>query len=125
MNKLLKIDNIMYYVSDPVKALAFYQNVLGLKEVWEDKDAKMIGFTLEKSDAEVVIHWDSNLPEFDYSYLVENVEEFVKDFKSKGGTLDFGPIEVRPGKCAILLDPDGNKIPIIDLTRFGGIPRYN
>lgn len=125
MNKLLKIDSIMYRVKDLEKAKDFYQNVLGLKMAWEDKEAKMVGFMFEKSDSEIVIHSNPAIPNFDYSYLVENVDDFVKEIKSKGFGVKLEPMGVRPGKYAVLLDPDNNEIPIIDLTKFGGKPKYD
>ena len=84
MNKLLKIDNIMYYVSDLDKSEAFYQDVLGLKKVWRDDQFKMVGFVFEESDAEIVIQSDPNLPKFDYSFLVKDVVAFCDEIKSKG-----------------------------------------
>jgi len=125
MNKLFKIDNIMYRVSDLEVAKKFYTEVLGLKKVWEDKEAQMIGFVFEQSDSEVVIHTDKNLPKFDYSYLVGNVVSFCKEVKNKGYTVKLEPVDVRPGKYAIIADPDGNEIPIIDLTKFGNKPKYD
>lgn len=44
MNKLFKIDNIMYRVKDLKKGAKFYRDVLGLKQVWRDEERKMIGF---------------------------------------------------------------------------------
>ena len=125
MNKLLKIDNIMYRVKDLEKAKEFYQDVLGLKKVWEDKDARMVGFMFDQSDSEVVIHANQEIPKFDYSYLVENVVEFCEGYKKRGYKPLLEPIDVRSGKYAVLQDDDGNEIPIIDLTKFGGKPRYN
>src|SRR6266478_196842 len=125
MNKLLKIDNIMYKVKDLQKSSDFYQNVLGLKKVWEDQSYKMIGFVFEQSDSEIVIHSDPNLPNFDYCFLVDDVISFCNEFKEKGFKLADEPFEVRPGKFAVLENIDGNKIPIIDLSKFGGKPKYD
>jgi catechol 2,3-dioxygenase-like lactoylglutathione lyase family enzyme len=124
-NKLLKIDNIMYRVKDLKEGERFYTEVLGLKKVWEDTERKMIGFKLDQSDAEIVIHASPDLGDFEFSYLVENVEEFIKEREGQGLKLTFGPVDVRTGKYAVLEDPDGNQIPIIDLTSFGGKPRYD
>ncbi|MBI3305046.1 VOC family protein [Candidatus Parcubacteria bacterium] len=115
----------MYHVSDLEKARLFYQNVLGLKKVWEDKDAQMIGFVFEQSDSEIVIHNNSDIPKFDYSYLVEDVVKFCDEYQERGYKPILEPIDVRPGKYAILADPDGNEIPIIDLTKFGGKAEYD
>ena len=125
MNGLLKVDNIMYSVKNLVESARFYKDVLGLKQVWIDTKRKMIGFQLLESDSEIVITSDVKLPKFDYSYLVENVELFCHKFKRQGFRLELKPTEVRCGKYAILKDPDGNMIPIIDLTKFGNKPRYN
>jgi predicted enzyme related to lactoylglutathione lyase len=125
MSKLLKIDNIMYRVSDLVKAEKFYTEVLGLKKVWEDRDLNMIGFIFEQNDSEIVIHSDQKIPRFDYSYLVKNVTSFCDEIKKQGYKVALEPIEVRSGKYALIADPDGNEIPIIDLTKFGGKARYN
>ena len=35
------------------------------------------------------------------------------------------PFDVRCGKFAVLVDPDGNELPIIDLTRFCEEPKYD
>jgi len=125
MNKLLKIDNIMFFVKDLEKASKFYENVLGFKRVWTYKKNKMIGFVFDESDSEIVIHGDPEIPNPDFSFLVENVEQFCEEYRKKGYSLIREPFDVRCGKFAILADPDGNAIPIIDLTKFGNKPRYD
>lgn len=115
----------MYYVSDLKKAEIFYVNILGLIKKWEDKSLNMIGFVMQESDSEVVIHNSDEIPKFDYAYLVKNVDSFLKEFKQKGGKIKSEPINVRCGKFAVILDSDNNQIPIIDLTKFGGKPRYD
>ena len=114
----------MYRVKDLEEGKRFYGEVLGLKKVWEDRRRKMIGFKLDQSDSEIVIHANRDLGKFEFSYLVESVEKFIKEREGKVKT-SFGPIDVRTGKYAVLEDPDGNKSPIIDLTAFGGKPRYD
>jgi len=125
MQKLLKIDNIMFYVKDLAKASEFYEKELGLKKAWHDEKQKMVGFIFEKSDSEIVIHSNPELPNPDFSFLVENVESFCNEHKQNGYKFLQEPMEVRCGKFAIITDLDGNKIPIIDLTKFGGEPKYD
>ncbi len=124
MNTLLKIDSVMYRVSDLQASERFYTGVLGLKKLWQDSQRLMIGFGFSESDAEIVIHSDRTLPDFDYSYLVKDVKAFCGMTKESGGTVVLEPIEVRSGFYAIIADPDSNRLPIIDLTKFGGVPRY-
>jgi predicted enzyme related to lactoylglutathione lyase len=125
MNKLLKIDNIMYRVKNLDKSAKFYETVLGLKKTWTDRERQMVGFCFAESDSEIVITADPEMPKFDYSYLVENVEHFCEEYKKLGYKIACEPFTVRCGKYAVLKDLDNNKIPIIDLTAFGGKPKFD
>ncbi len=120
---LLKIDNIMFRVKNLKKSSGFYENVLGMKKVWTD--GNMIGFIFPKSDSEIVIHTDKSIPNPDFSFLVKDVEKFCKDYEKKGYKIFRKPFDVRCGKFAVLIDPDENKIPIVDLTKFGNKPKYD
>lgn len=123
--KLLKIDNIMFRVRDLKKSAKFYKEALGLKQVWHDRRNSMIGFVFPKSDSEIVIHTDRSIPNPDFSFLVKDVEKFCKDYEKKGYRIFTKPFDVRCGKFAILKDPDGNNISVVDLTKFGNKPRYD
>lgn len=125
MNALLKIDSIMIYVSSLESAAKFYEEALGLRRAWTDIEQGMIGFRLKEGDSEIVIHGDHNLRNPSFSFLVDNVERFCIDYLKKGHTVVKEPLDVRCGKYAILADPDGNELPIIDLTKFGNEPKYD
>jgi len=113
---LLKIDSIMYYVSDLQRSTIFYEDVLCLRRVWVDDERKMVGLVFPESDSEIVIHNDANMPSPSYSFPVADVEGFCLDYKKGGYKAVQEPIAVRCSKYAVLEDPDGNKLPIIDLT---------
>jgi len=141
--KLKKIDNVMFRVKDLEKAAEFYEKEMGLKKVWEDKNEGMIGFIFPNSDSEIkkssertlgcsgmrismsipdiVIHNNKMMPNPDFNFLVDNVDEFLKSFKGKVSMR----MEIRSGKLAVLEDLDGNKIPIVDLTKFGNKAKYD
>ena len=122
---LLKIDNIMYRVSDLAAATDFYVSCFGLSKAWEDGEQCMVGLTLRDSDSEIVLHANPELPAFDYSFLVDDVKTLCSSFSRDGGEIETAPLRVRTGWYAVLQDEDGNRIPIIDLTDFGGRPRYD
>src|SRR5262245_47766971 len=122
---LLKIDNVMYFVADLETAARFYEETLGLKRAWTDREREMIGFTFTQGDSEVVIHRDPTIPNPDFSFLVEDVEAFCDAYRSSGHAILAEPFDVRCGKFAVLADLDGNRISIVDLTRFGGRPVYD
>ena len=123
--RLQKIDSIMFRVRDLEKAATFYEKTLGLKKAWTDLENGMIGFVFPQSDSEIVIHNHPEFPNPDFSFLVENVEKFCKEFRRNGGNVMKEPFDVRTGKFAVIQDLDKNPIPIIDLTKFGGRPKYD
>jgi len=125
MSALKKIDSIMFRVKDLAMSAKFYVEELGMKQVWQDDENNMIGLIFPESDSEIVLHSNKEIPSPDFSFLVDNVEVFVKDFIGKGYKLVNRPIHVRSGKFTTLSDLDGNLIPIIDLTKFGNKPRYD
>ncbi len=120
---LKKIDCVMYCVKDLEKAIQFYTEVFGLKIGWKDKEEEIVGLILPETDAEIVLHKDTTLPTPAISFHVENVEKFCRYYQKAGYNILLEPIEVRCGKYAELQDPEGNTIPIIDLTKFGGKPQ--
>ena len=125
MKGLLKIDCIMHRVSDLDAATNFYTEVMGLRVGWTDKEHGMVGLLFPGNNSELVIHTDLSLQNPSYSFSVNDVAEFCRKFKEKGYKIVVEPFEVRCGKYAVLEDPDGNTIEIIDLTKFGGAPKYD
>jgi predicted enzyme related to lactoylglutathione lyase len=125
IHSLKKIDCVMYLVKDLEKAALFYENILGMKRGWTDQKMGMIGFVFSEGTGEIVIHRDSSIPNPDITFQVENVVDYCEYIKNEGHSILLEPIDVRCGKYAIISDLDGNKIPIIDLTKFGGRPRYD
>lgn len=124
MKGLLKIDCIMHRVTDLDATSKFYTEVMGLRVGWTDKEHEMIGLLFPGNNSELVIHTNPTLQNPSYSFSVENVEEFCKTYKEKGYKVIVEPFDVRCGKYAVLEDPDGNIMEIIDLTKFG-TPRYD
>ncbi|MFA6386449.1 MAG: VOC family protein [Candidatus Paceibacterota bacterium] len=116
MQKLIKIDNIMFYVKDLDKSINFYSNILGLEQIWKDEKNKMVGFVFPNTKQEIVIHSNPSISNPDFSFLVSDVEDFVKNYKENGFNVIKEPFNVRCGRFAILADLDGNVINIIDFS---------
>ncbi len=123
MSGIKKIDAVMHRVADLDEAIKFYVEVLGLKLGW--KDESMAGMLFPDNDSELVLHTDEKLPNPNVSFQVENVEAFVEEYKGKGYKVLVEPFDIRCGKCAVLSDPYGNGIEVMDLTKFGGVPRFD
>jgi lactoylglutathione lyase len=113
---LRKIDCVMVKVDDLQAAAKYYADVLGLKRLWAD--AHSIGMTMPETDAEIVLHDDPNLPkEFSVHYLVDDVVAAVRTLESNGCTVITPPFDIVIGKCAVVQDPFGTILPILDMTK--------
>ena len=121
---LKKIDAVLIRVSDLDRVAEFYINVMGLRHGWTDKDNQMIGLLFPDNDTELVLHCDESLPDPNVSYQVDDVLEFVEAYRLKGYNVVVDPFDIRCGKCAIIEDPEGHNVEIMDITKFGK-PRFD
>jgi predicted enzyme related to lactoylglutathione lyase len=121
---LKKIDAVLLRVKDLEKTAEFYINIMGLKRGWTDTEHQMIGLLFPGNDTELVLHRDEDLPDPNVSYQVKDVIEFVEQYRETGYKVIVEPFDIRCGKCAILEDPEGHSVEIMDITKFGE-PRFD
>jgi len=110
----LKVDCVRLHVRDLEKALAFYRDKLGHKFVWIRKHDSA-GLNMDGSDTEIVLVEGKNEPEVDL--LVESVDIAVHNFKEAGGSIIEPPFDIPVGRCAVVQDPWGNNLVILDLSK--------
>lgn len=108
-----KIDCVRLPVNDLDAAIRFYEG-LGHRLNWRRRT--QAGFRLPDSDAELVVHTEHLEQEIDF--LVDDVEVATDRFASAGGHLIKGPFDIEVGRCAVVEDPFGNKLVLLDL-RYG------
>ena len=123
MKGLTKIDAVLHRVGDIDEAIRFYVDVLGLRLGWRDES--MAGLLFPGNDSELVLHIDDSLPNPNISFQVEDVDDFVEEYREKGYNVLVEPFNIRCGMCAVLSDPYGNGIEVMDLTKFDGVPRFD
>lgn len=106
----------MIRVADARAAAEFYSRVFGLRRLWEDDTA--IGLVFPESDTEIVLHADADIPsDVEVHYLVDDVVEATKAFGAAGCRVLVEPFDVVIGKCAVIADPFGTRLCILDMTR--------
>jgi predicted enzyme related to lactoylglutathione lyase len=97
-------------------AAAYYRDVFGLRPNWSDDVS--IGLKFPESDTEIVLHNDPNIPSsIEVYYLVRDVIDEVKSYTEKGCHLLVAPFDIRIGKCAVIKDPFGTRLCILDITK--------
>jgi predicted enzyme related to lactoylglutathione lyase len=115
---LKKIDCVMIRVNDVAEAINFYAEVFGLKPVWQDDRWQQAGLLFPESDAEIVLHCDPNIPgQVEVHYLVDDVITAVQSYTTQGCTVVTPPFEVRMGNCAVIQDPFGTRLCLLDASK--------
>jgi lactoylglutathione lyase len=113
---LRKIDCVMVKVDDLEAAARYYSDVLGLHRLWSDAHSVAMG--MPETDAEIVLHDDPDLPkDIGVHYLVDDVVTAAAELESKGCTIIVPPFDIVIGKCAVIQDPFGTVLPILDMTK--------
>ncbi len=108
-----KIDCYSLPVTDLEEALAFYRDALGHELVWRSSNAA--GLRLPNDDAELVLQQER--PGAETDLLVDSVPLAVERFVEAGGRLLRGPFEIQIGECAVVSDPFGNVLVLLDMSK--------
>jgi predicted enzyme related to lactoylglutathione lyase len=117
-----KIDCVMIRVDDVAAGEKFYSEVFGLRPLW--REAGSVGMGLPETDAEIVLHNSAEIPnKIEVHYLVDEVVAAVKVCAEKGCRVLMPPFNVLIGKCAVIQDPFGTAICLLDQTS-GKRPHY-
>lgn len=105
-----KVDAILVRVPSIEEGLDFYCNKLGHELRWrkEDQAAVKIG------DCELVLSTKLD-PETDL--LVDSVVEAVQEIEKAGGKVVVPIEDIAVGKMAVIQDPFGNSLTLVDLTK--------
>lgn len=113
-----RIACVMIRVNDVPEAVNFYSDVFGLKPVWRDEQTRQAGLLFQDSDAEVVLHNDPDIPgHMTVCYLVDDAITAVRRYVEQGCTVLTEPFDIRMGKCAVIQDPFGIRLCILDRSK--------
>ncbi len=113
---LRKIDCVMIRVDDPEAASQFYAEVLGMIPLWSDDDSVGLGFP--ETDAEIVLHRKPEIPHtVEVHYLVDDVVTATPILEHQGCRVMERPFDTPIGKCAVISDPFGTVLCILDMTK--------
>ena len=110
---LKKIDCIELYVADLDAALAFYRDRLGHALLWRDE--RSAGLRLPGSDAELLLQTER--PGLAVDFYVPSADAAARAFVAAGGSLLVAPFDIRIGRCAVVADPWGNPLVLLDMSK--------
>jgi predicted enzyme related to lactoylglutathione lyase len=112
---LRKIDCVQVKVNDLDAAAEFYQRAFSLTPLWRDDIS--LGMGMPETDAEVVLHTLDLPADRAVNYLVDDVPEAFESARLAGCGVLVEPFEIAVGRCAVLQDPFGNPVCILDLSK--------
>ena len=113
---LRKIDCVMIRVDDIEAAANYYAEVFGLHPQWIGDDS--IGLAFAETDTEIVLHSNPDIPSsVEVHYLVDDVVAAVASYAAKGCHVLVEPFGITIGKCAVIEDPFGVRLCILDMTK--------
>ena len=97
---------------DLAAAIAFYEG-LGHEVIWRRHAAA--GLRLPDTDAELVLQTERAEAEVDL--LVDDADKAVERFVGAGGSLIEPTFDIAIGRCAVVEDPWGNRLVLLDMSR--------
>jgi predicted enzyme related to lactoylglutathione lyase len=108
-----RIDCVRLPVSDLESGLAFYQDRIGLELIWVTEESA--GLKMPEDDSEIVLYTESRGEEIDI--LVDSADDAARSFESAGGEVVVQPFDIRIGRCAVVKDPWGNELVLLDNSK--------
>jgi predicted enzyme related to lactoylglutathione lyase len=108
------VDAVTIPVPDLDAGLGFYRDVLGQQLRWRNDAIGQAGLGLAHSDTEIVLTTELG---YEPNWLVESVDAAVAAFRDAGGSLIAEPFDIPVGRVAVVADPFGNVLVLVDLSK--------
>jgi predicted enzyme related to lactoylglutathione lyase len=111
---LQKVDAVTVPVPDLDTGLRFYRDRLGHLLRWRNDDIGAAGLGLPGSDTEIVL---TTRLDYEPNWLVASADEAAAAVAAAGGQIVAGPEDIPVGRVAVVADPFGNKLVLLDLAK--------
>jgi predicted enzyme related to lactoylglutathione lyase len=110
---LRAVDAVTIPVPDLDQGLAFYRGRLGHELVWRNDAVGQAALRLPDSSAELVL---TTRQDYEVNWLVDSVSGAVRAMVDAGGTVLAEERQVPVGRLAVVADPFGNALVLLDLS---------
>ena len=111
---LRKVDAVTFNVPDLDAGLAFYSGLLGHVLKWRNDEIGQAGLSLPDSDTEIVVTTEHR---YEPNWLVDSADIAASEIVEAGGTLLADPVDIPVGRLAVVADPFGNILVLLDLSK--------
>ena len=110
---MLAIDAVTVPVPDLDTGLRFYRDGLGHAIVWRNDSLGQAGLRLRDADTEIVL---STRQDYAPNWLVASVDDAAAAIAAAGGRVVQEPFDIPVGRVAVVCDPFGNVLVLVDLS---------
>src|ERR1700691_221096 len=107
------IDAVTNPVPDLDAGLPFYRDSLGHELRWRNDDIGQAGLALAGSDTEIVL---TTRQRYEADWLVASADEAAAAVRAAGGQVVTEPFDIPVGRLAVVADPFGNTLVVLDLS---------
>jgi len=108
-----QLDAVTVRVPDLDQGLSFYRDLLGHDLLWRNDALGQAGLRLPESDTELVL---STSLDYAPNWLVTSVDDAVERLVAAGGRVVSRPAAIPVGRVAVVADPFGNPLILVDLS---------
>src|SRR4051794_38559944 len=109
---LRKVDAVTVRVPNLDQGIAFYSGRLGHVLRWRNDTVGQAALALPDSDTELVL---TTQLQYEPNWLVESADEAAQTFEAAGGQVVAPPFDIPVGRVAVVADPFGNLLVLVDL----------
>ena len=110
---LRKVDAVTFRVPDFDVGLRFYVDRLGHTLNWRNDEIGQAGLKLPGTDTEIVLTTEHS---YEPNWLVESADQAARLIVEEGGAVVVEPFDIPVGRLAVVSDPFGNVLVLLDLT---------
>jgi predicted enzyme related to lactoylglutathione lyase len=108
------VDAVQVPVPSLDEGVRFYADALGHRMKWRNDSVGQAGLELPDGDSELVL---TERLSYEPNWLVDDVPAAVANFVAAGGTVVSPVAEIPVGRVAVVRDPFGNVLVIVDLSK--------
>ena len=116
---LLDIDAVTVPVDDLDSGLRFYRDALGHTVLWRNDVLGQAGLRVGSGNAEIVL---TTRQRYEPNWLVSSIDTCIARFVAHGGRVVEEAAKIPVGRVAVVEDPFGNPLVIVELSKGSNQP---
>jgi predicted enzyme related to lactoylglutathione lyase len=111
---LLYVDAVTVPVPDLDAGVAFYGGCLGHELIWRNEAVGQVALGTPDAQTEIVL---TTRQGYEPDWKVASADAAAEMFRANGGEVLVEPMDIPIGRLAVVADPFGNRLVLLDSTK--------